>query len=146
MKSLYKYTVLAIFCLALGACAFIKNEDPAVRLMVTAGTFKAIEAAPVVERAERAAKIAELSDIALEMLSDESVALEAVYDRVVAEIRWQQLSPGDQLLYRTLLTTLKQRIAEHIEAKALDGERITTARIFVGWIRAAATDYASMLE
>lgn len=145
MRTLIKTSVLALLCLAFSACAFIQNEDPAVRLMVNVGTMKAIEAAPVADRVERADRIIALSDIALGMMSDQSVILEHVYDRVVDEIRWEQLSPVDQLLYRDLLNTLAMRIQEHIEGKALDGEKITTARIAVGWVRQAAINYRSIL-
>lgn len=145
MKSLYKYTVLALLCLCFAACASIQSEDPAARLLTNVGTMKAIEAAPVDERIDRAERIVALSDIALTMLSDQDVILEHVYDRVVAEINWAQLSPVDQLLYRDLLDTLAARIKENIEGKTLDGEKVTTAKIAVGWVRQAALNYKRII-
>ena len=145
MRSLIKTSVLALLCLIFSACAFIQNQDPAIRLMVNVGTMKAIEAAPVTERVDRAERIAALSDVALTMLTDQAVILEHVYDVVVAEIRWQQLSPVDQLLYRDLLDTLASIIQENVEGKMLDGDKITTAKIAVGWVRQAALNYKRII-
>jgi hypothetical protein len=145
MRSLIKFSVLAFLCLFFAACAHIKVEDPAARLLTNVGTMKAIEAAPVGDRVDRAERIVALSDIALTMLSDQNVILEHVYDRVVAEINWKQLSPVDQLLYRDLLDTLAARIKENIEGKALDGDKITTAKIAVGWVRQAALNYKRII-
>lgn len=145
MRSLFKYTVLAFLCLFFAACASIRSEDPAARLLTNVGTMKAIEAAPVGDRIDRAERIVALSDIALTMLSDQDVILEHVYDRVVAEINWKQLSPVDQLLYRDLLDTLAARIKENIEGKTLDGDKITTAKIAVGWVRQAALNYKRII-
>jgi hypothetical protein len=145
MRSLIKTSVLALLCLLFSACASIRSEDPAARLIVNVGTMKAIEAAPVVERIERSERIVELSDIALSMLSDQDVILEQVYDRVVAEIRWHELSVVDQLLYRDLLDVLAARIKENIEGNALNGDKVTTAKIAVGWVRQAALNYKRII-
>lgn len=143
---LFKYTAALLCLFALASCALIRQQEPAIELMVTIGTVKAIEASPVDERLERAERVIQISDIALTMLSDKDVLLEGVYAAVIKEIRWHQLSPVDQMLYRSLLDSLADRIRENIELKSLDPDKVATTKIAVGWVRKAALNYAAILD
>ncbi len=142
----YLNFMVAALCLLLMSCASLQKEDPAIQLLINVGTIKAIEAVPVDERLERAERLVELSDKALVMLSDQNVALAAVYEAVTDEIRWDQLTPGDQILYRSLLSTLAMRIQEHIDADALDEQSVATTLIAVGWVRQSALNYIAVID
>lgn len=137
---------LIMCCLMLSGCSSFSKQDPALHLAVNIAVMKAIEKEEGPGRDSRARRIIQLCDIANTMLDDKDVALSAVYDRVMREIDWDNLEPSDRLLLMTLISETSQLVVERIENRTLDGDKKTSIKTAVGWVKDAAKTYVQALE
>lgn len=137
---------LLMMCAFVTGCSSLKKQDPTLNLAINVAVMKVIEAEDQSKRLTRAKRIVDLADVALTMLDDKDVVVRTVYDRIMAEIRWETMEPSDRLLLSTLITQISAAVKERIDARTLDGDKVASAKQAVRWIKQAANIYADSLD
>lgn len=137
---------VALILIATG-CSLLRNGDHPVLMMASnAGVMKIIEMEEPEGQLKRARRIVELADVALHMLDDEDVVVSMVYEHIMAQIRWDSLAPSDRFLLQGTLDEIASSVALSINANALNGDTVTTARAVVQRARDAAEYYSLLLD
>src|SRR5690606_28470901 len=104
MKAILTSVLVAAFaCVALAGCASFEQHENSAKVLVTYGTFKAIEHGEPEEHAERAAKIGDIALQARAVASGDGVILEALEAAIRAEVSELNLSAPDQYLAGVLV-------------------------------------------
>lgn len=134
---------MAVFFVA--GCAVLEwgaQHADTARLAVKAGTLRAIEAAPVDERSERAQAIVRIAETATgHVQSDAETTIAAVESRVREEIDWKSLEVSEQLLVDALVTAIRERLEERVGDGLLSEEDRLRIRSVLDWVIEAAALY-----
>lgn len=138
--------LMSLICAFLVGCSSLKKQDPTLNLAINIGVMKVIEEAPATERQSRAQRIVDLADVALNMLDDKDAVVSVVYDRVMAQIQWENLEPSDRLILSTAISQISLAVQERIEKRTLDGDKVTSVKTAVKWVKQAAKVYADTLD
>lgn len=146
MKTLKSFATAVLALFFLFGCQSLKNQDTGLNLAINIAVMKAIEAEDEPRlRDERAQRFIELTGLALAMLDDQDAVIGVVYERVMNEIRWEKLSPSDQMMLRMLINQTALSVQERIEAKLIDADKVTTVKTAVTWVQQAAKSYRQAL-
>lgn len=130
-----KWILLPILGLTLvSGCALLREEDPAAKTAIQFAVLKYID-----EDTARADRVLEVVGEAERYVSSDAVTtLQALRERVVAEIDWTELDAAEQLLVRNLIDAVQAKLEEEIGEDALSAENEVAVKTVLSWIREAA--------
>ncbi|MEW6489987.1 MAG: hypothetical protein AB1578_19020 [Thermodesulfobacteriota bacterium] len=133
----WRCVVLAAVFLLVG-CAALQpgaRHELALELGVKAATARVLHENPTWR-----AEVLRIADGALALVGDETAALGALEQYVVAEIPWERLLPEEEELARLSLRLIREETERYLAAQGFEDPaelRVAVARV-LGWVREVA--------